>query len=169
MRRRRSRIRRVEKQLRIFPLRLAQATTVVALAVFALLCGPSAGALTTATEARSVRLTITAHLHHVSSKGSYLFEEGSASGQLAGAVKARLRVTANISGSFTFYPRGGSISGRGSGTLHESGTYVSFGGSVKILGGTGRYVHARGAGRLYGVYNREDLGVTIQTTGSLSY
>jgi hypothetical protein len=98
-----------------------------------------------------------------------LLEEGSASGQLAGTVKARLRITADISGSFTFYPRGGSLSGRGLGTLHESGTYTSFGGAVKILGGTGRYAHARGAGGLYGVYNRRSLGVTIQTTGSLSY
>ena len=124
---------------------------------------------TTATEARSVRLTITAHLHYVSSKGSYLIEEGSASGQVAGTVKARLRVTAEISGSFTLYSRGGSINGQGSGTLHESGTYASFGGSLKVLGGTGRYAHSRGGGRLYGVYNRRNLGVTIQTIGNLSY
>ena len=148
---------------------LAQATAAFALATLALLCGPSAEALTTAREARSVRLMVTAHLHYVSSKGSYLIEEGSASGQLAGTVKARLRVTAGISGSFTFYPRGGSISGRGSGTLHESGTYASFGGSLQVVGGTGRYAHGHGGGKLYGVYNRRTLGVTIQTTGSLSY
>jgi hypothetical protein len=150
---------------------LARASVVVVLAMSALLCGPSAGA-TTAIEARSVRLTITAHLHYVSSKGSYLIEEGPASGQLAGTVKARLRVTAEISGSFTLYlaPHGASsISGQGSGTLHESGTYASFGGSLKILGGTGRYAHGRGGGKLYGVYNRKNLGVTIQTIGNLSY
>lgn len=160
----------MERQPRIVALpwrALAQATVVVVLAVLAL--GPGAGARTTATEAGLVRLTLTAHLHYVSSKGSYLLEEGSASGQLAGTVKARLRITADISGSFTFYPRGGSISGRGLATLHESGIYASFGGSVKILGGTGRYAHAHGAGGLYGVYNRQNLGVTIQTTGSLSY
>jgi hypothetical protein len=101
-----------------------------------------------------------------------LIEEGPASGQLAGTVKARLRVTAEISGSFTLYvaPHGASsISGQGSGTLHESGTYASFGGSLKILGGTGRYAHGRGGGKLYGVYNRKNLGVTIQTIGDLSY
>jgi hypothetical protein len=129
----------------------------------------SASARTTAVQARSVRLTVVAHLHYVSSRGSYLFEEGVAAGPLAGVVKARLRVTADISGSFTFYPQGGSLSGSGSGTLHESGTYASFGGSLKILGGTGRYAYARGAGGLYGVYDRQNLGVTIQTTGSLSY
>jgi hypothetical protein len=119
--------------------------------------------------ARSERLVITAHLRYVDAKGSYLIEEGSASGPLAGPVKARLRVTADISGSFTFYPRGGTISGSGVGTLHESGRYTSFGGTVKVLGGTGRYAHARGGGRLYGVYDRDTLDVTIQTTGSLSY
>ncbi len=98
-----------------------------------------------------------------------MIEEGSASGPLGGRVKARLRVTADISGSFTFYPRGGSISGAGAGTLHESGEYASFGGTVTVLGGTGRYLHARGKGGLYGVYNRRTLGVTIQTTGTLSY
>jgi hypothetical protein len=112
---------------------------------------------------------MTAHLHYVSSKGSYLIEEGSATGQLAGTVKARLRITADISGSFTLYPRGGSINGQGSGVLHESGTYTSFGGSVQILGGTGRYAHIRGTGGLYGVYDRQNLSVTIQTTGTVSY
>ncbi len=140
----------------------------IAMAAFACLCGPSAGA-PRATAARAVHLSATAHLHYVSSKGSYLIEEGPASGPLAGTVKARLRVTAEISGTFTFYPRGGSIRGRGSGTLHESGTYASFGGSLKIQGGTGRYAHAHGTGRVYGVYNRETLGLTIQTTGNLSY
>lgn len=127
--------------------------------------GPGA----TAGIARSERLAITAHLRYVNARGSYLVEEGQASGPLAGLVKARIRVTADISGSFTFYPRGGSISGRGVGTLHESGVYASFGGTVTVLGGTGRYAHAHGNGGFYGIYDRKTLGVTIQTTGSLSY
>jgi hypothetical protein len=130
---------------------------------------PIAQAHARATTARSERLAITAHLQYVDAKGSYLIEKGSASGPLAGPVNARLRVAADISGSFTFYPRGGTISGSGVGTLHESGRYASFGGTVTVLGGTGRYAHARGSGRLYGVYNRDTLAVTIQTTGSLSY
>jgi hypothetical protein len=119
--------------------------------------------------ARSERMTINARLKYVTTKGAYLLERGSASGPLAGTVKASVRVTADISGSFTFYPRGGSITGRGSATLHESGTYASFGGVVKITGGTGRYARARGGGGLYGVYNRNTLEITIQTTGNLSY
>jgi hypothetical protein len=128
-----------------------------------------AGARPMAREARSERLTLSAHLRYLDARGSYLLEEGSASGPLGGLVRARIRVTADISGSFTFYPRGGSITGRGSGVMHESGVYASFGGSVTVLGGTGVYAHAHGSGGLYGVYDRKTLGVTIQTTGTLSY
>jgi hypothetical protein len=147
---------------------LAHAAVVVTLAV-ALPSSADGRSQAMAGTARSERLTIAAHLHYVDAKGSYLIEEGPASGPLGGLVKARLRVTADISGSFVFYPRGGSISGRGTGTLHESGIYASFGGTVTVLGGTGRYSHAHGGGGLYGVYDRKTLGVTIQTTGSLSY
>ncbi len=120
---------------------------------------------------RSQHLTVVAHLHYVAARGSYLFEEGRASGALAGTVSARVRITADISGSFTFYARGGAVRGYGSAKLNESGSYASFGGTLKVLGGTGRYSHASGTGRLYGVYDRRSprLELTIQTTGNLTY
>jgi hypothetical protein len=158
------RARTVPSRLRV----LAQATAAVALAA-ALPSGPSAKPHARARTTRSARLTITAHLRYVDARGSYLIEEGKAAGPLAGLVKARIRVTADISGSFTFYPYGGTISGSGAGQLHESGRYASFGGTLTVDGGSGRYAHARGSGRLYGVYDRDTLDVTIQTTGSLSY
>lgn len=148
--------------------RLADGAVLAALAV-AVLCTQSAGVLAAARTARTERLAMSAHLRYLTARGAYLLEEGPASGPLAGTVKAHVRITADISGSFEFYPRDGSISGYGSATLHESGTYVSFGGTVRITGGTGRYAHARGGGGLYGVYNRRTLALTIQTTGSLSY
>ena len=121
--------------------------------------------------ARTEHLAVVAHLHYVAARGSYLFEEGRASGALAGTVSARVRITADIAGTFTFYARGGSVRGYGSAKLNESGSYASFGGTLNVLGGTGRYAHARGSGRLYGVYNRRSprLELTIQTTGDLSY
>jgi hypothetical protein len=128
-----------------------------------------AGSRVMGRSARSERLSVDAHLHYVTARGSYLIEEGRASGPLGGLVKAKIKITADIAGSFTFYPRGGSISGSGSGKLHESGVYASFGGTVTVLGGTGRFAHARGGGGLYGVYNRKTLGVEIETTGTLSY
>jgi hypothetical protein len=143
----------------------------IAVLAFVLLL-PSAGGARSwvmARSARSERLTVDARLHYVDARGSYLIEEGRASGPLVGLVKAKIKITATIEGSFTFYPRGGSISGSGSGQLRESGIYASFGGTVRVLGGAGRYAHARGGGGLYGVYNRKTLGVEIQTTGTLSY
>jgi hypothetical protein len=150
--------------LRALPLATAAVTLAVVLPSSA-----SAGRHAVAVATRSERLKVTAHLRFLDARGSYLIEEGKASGPLAGTVKARIRVTADISGAFTFYPSGGTISGRGSGKLTESGTYASFAGTVTVLGGTGRYAHAHGGGGLYGVYDRKTLGVTIQTTGSLSY
>lgn len=144
-------------------------TMVVLASVMALPSVRGASSVEVARSAHSERLAVDARLHYVNARGSYLIEEGRASGPLAGVVKATIRITADISGSFTFYPRGGSIIGRGSGKLHESGGYASFGGTVTVLGGTGRYSHAHGGGGLYGVYNRRTLGVEIQTTGTLSY
>jgi hypothetical protein len=137
--------------------------------VLTLSAARGAGFRVLARSARSERLVVDARLHYVDARGSYLIEEGWASGPLAGLVKAKIKITAGIAGSFTFYPRGGSISGRGSGQLHESGRYASFGGTVTVLGGSGRYAHARGGGGLYGVYDRKTLGFEIQTTGVLSY
>lgn len=137
--------------------------------VLALPSAVGASSVAVARSARSERLAVEARLHYINARGAYLIEEGRASGPLAGLVKATIKITAGISGSFTFYPRGGSISGRGSGQLHESGIYASFGGTVTVIGGTGRYSHAHGGGRLYGVYDRKTLGLEIQTTGTLSY
>lgn len=148
-----------------------QARIVVALTLIAASsCAPS-NAAPRAAIARSEHLAVVAHLHYVTARGSYLFEEGQASGALAGTVSARLRITADISGSFTFYSRGGSVRGFGAAKLNESGSYASFAGTLQVLGGTGRYAHAHGSGKLYGVYNRRSprLDLTIQTTGDLSY
>jgi hypothetical protein len=163
-----SRILRMTRHARCLPARWG-ASMAAAAALALTMAPPASPSAGVKTASRVERLTITAHLRYVDARGSYLIEEGEASGPLAGLVKARMRVTADISGSFTFYPHGGSISGRGVGALHESGVYASFGGTVKVLGGTGRYSHAHGEGGLYGVYNRKTLGLTIQTTGNLSY
>jgi hypothetical protein len=159
-------------RLRQLPGRMrGRARIIVALALIAAFSSAQSDAAPKAAIARSEHLAVVAHLHYVAARGSYLYEEGQASGALAGTVSARVRITADISGSFTFYSRGGSVRGFGSAKLNESGSYASFGGTLKVLGGTGRYAHARGGGRLYGVYNRRSprLELTIQTTGDLSY
>lgn len=149
----------------------AAATTLAALTLaWAIpICTTSASAAPTATAARTLNVTDTAHLHLVRTSGSLLIEQGSALGALPGTVKSRFRVGPTISASFTIYPRGGSISVHAWGTLHSSGVYASFGGSMSVSGGSGLYAHARGTGGFYGVVNRHTWALTAQTTGKLSY
>lgn len=120
--------------------------------------------------ARTLNVTDVAHLHLVGTSGELLEEEGNAAGALPGKVKARFDVSTSIIGSFVFYPRGGgSITGHGSARLHFTGAYSSFGGTLAVNHGTGRYAHARGRGALYGIMNRRTNAMTVQTTGQLSY
>ncbi len=122
-----------------------------------------------ATTAHTLNVADTAHLHDVKSAGSALLEEGTATGGLPGPVKVEFVVGATVSASFTIYARSGSIAGHGTGTLHSSGVYASFGGTMTVTHGTGRYAHARGHGGFYGVMNRNTYALTVQTTGKLSY
>lgn len=120
--------------------------------------------------ARTLNVTDVAHLHLVGTSGELLEEEGNATGALPGKIKARFDVSTSITGSFVFYPRGGgSITGHGSAQLHSTGTYSSFGGTMAVNHGTGRYAHARGRGALYGIMSRRTNAMTVQTTGKLSY
>jgi hypothetical protein len=119
---------------------------------------------------RTLNVTDEAHLHVTHSSGSLLQEEGNATGALPGTVRVSFRVATSVSGSFTIYPRGGgSISGAGSARLHSNGSYASFGGSISVSHGTGRYAHAHGTGGFYGTVDRRNNALLIQTTGRLSY
>lgn len=128
---------------------------------------PSAGR--DAHAARSLNATDTARLRYLSSSGSSVYEEGYASGKLPGRVKVRLEVNATVTASFTIYASGGTLVGHGSGALHSSGVYASFGGTMTITHGTGRYAHAHGHGGFYGAINRNTFAATVQTTGTLAY
>ncbi len=119
--------------------------------------------------ARSLNVTDEAHLRYHESAGSSLIEEGNATGGLPGAVKVRFTVGPTVSATFTITTHSGALIGRGTGTLHSSGTYASFRGSMTITRGTGRYAHAHGGGGFYGVLNRRTYALTVQTTGRLSY
>jgi hypothetical protein len=119
---------------------------------------------------RTLNVTDEAHLHVTHSSGSLLQEEGDARGALPGTVRVSFRVGVSVSGSFTIYPRGGgSISGTGSARLRSGGRYASFGGSISVNHGTGRYAHAHGTGGFYGTVDRRNNALLIQTTGRLSY
>ncbi len=112
------------------------------------------------------------HLHMVSSSGSNLVEEGPVSGTIPGKVRVNFNIGPTVYASFTIYVHGGgSISGKGHGTLHSTSAFSTFGGSLSVTHGTGRYVHAHGNGGLYGAINRKSstYPMTVQTTGTLYY
>ncbi len=110
------------------------------------------------------------HLHSVNNSGSELVEEGPVSGTIPGKVKVSFNIGATISAKFTIYAKsGGSISGHGGGALHSTSLTASFGGSLTVTGGSGRYAHAHGKGSLYGSINRKTYALTVSTVGKLYY
>jgi hypothetical protein len=132
---------------------------------------PAGGAPPTAHVARTLNVKDEGHLH-LSGRpsGSAIIEEGTVMGTLPGTVKVRFNIGATISAQFTIYARGGgSISGHGSGSLHSTSVYSTFGGTLSVTSGTGRFRHAHGSGGLYGAINRKTDALTVQTIGKLSY
>ena len=129
----------------------------------------SASARNSARAASSLNVTDTAHLHYQGSSGSLLIEEGIATGGFPGTVKVHFNVGPTVTASFTIFGHSGAVVGHGSGVLHSSTRYASFGGTMTVVRGTGRYVHAYGHGGFYGVIDRSNYALTVQTTGSLSY
>jgi hypothetical protein len=110
------------------------------------------------------------HLHSVRESGSDLIEEGAVTGTIPGTVRVNFDIGPTVTASFTIYARGGgSISGHGSGALHSTSVYSTFGGSLTVTRGTGRYAHAHGKGGLYGSINRKTYALTVQTIGTLYY
>lgn len=129
----------------------------------------SASAAVTAHIARTFSVNDTGHLHLLKYSGSVMLEEGPAAGTLPGKARVRMIVGATVSATFTITVRGGSISGSGGATLHSSGRYSSFGGSLRVVRGTGRFRHARGGGKLYGTLDRRTHALVVQTIGTLGY
>jgi hypothetical protein len=155
------------------PLKLAAITLACVVLGGTVLIGNGASAWAsgapTARAAHTLNATDTAHLHYVSSSGSLLYEEGSASGTLQGSMRAHFDVGPTFSGSFTIYTHAGTIKGHGKATPSGSGRYESFSGSLVATGGTGRYTHAHGHAGLYGTFDRKTYALVVQMTGRLSY
>lgn len=119
--------------------------------------------------AGTVKVDDHAALHLVKAVGSVLYEQGSATGTLPGATRVRMVIGSSVTASFTISTHGGSISGSGAAKLKSSARYASFGGSLSVAQGSGRYAHAHGKGALYGVIDRRTHAVTVTTIGTLYY
>jgi hypothetical protein len=148
-------------------------TCLLAVSAFTLtaLPAPLASAQLRASTARALRATDSANLHCIQSKssGSRLFEEGSATGSLPGSMHVYANIGPTLTATFTIFTRHGTIVGHASATPHGSGRYESFGGSLTATGGTGSYRHAHGRAGFFGVLDRYTYGMTVQTTGTISY
>jgi hypothetical protein len=158
--------------------RIAATGALLALALPAALLANTAGAARTrsepilATAARTVIVDDTGYLRRTHASGDIIDEAGKISGTLPGTATVRLNVgPETITASFTIKPHGGgSISGTGRAKIGSAGRYTSFAGTLSVTGGTGRFAHARGAGKLYGVIERRYDLLTVQTReGTLHY
>ena len=101
-----------------------------------------------------------------------LYDEGSANGSVPGTVKVRFVYDGDpqVSATITIYAHGGTITARGSARLSSpTSASPSFAGTLSIDSGSGRYSHAHGGGRLYGVFYRRSYGLIVQTQGTLDY
>jgi nitrous oxidase accessory protein NosD len=122
--------------------------------------------------ARSLSVKAEGHLRLVKSSGSLLIDEGPVTGTLPGRVKLHFTYNGSptVSAQITIYGRYGSISARGSGQLSSpTSSSPSFRGNVVITAGSGRYAHASGSARFYGVFYRRTYAMTVQTEGVLHY
>ncbi len=119
--------------------------------------------------ARTFKATDTDNLRYIKHSGSQLLEEGSAQGDLPGRMRASLSLGATVTGSFTIYTHGGTITGHGTATPHGAGLDERFSGTLTVTGGTGRYTHAHGHAGLSGTFNRRTYAISLQTSGSLTY
>jgi hypothetical protein len=141
----------------------------VALTVGAHAASPATAAGRTGLAERTLAVDDQARLHYVRESGSDLLEEGQATGGLPGHVRVQFNVGATVYASFSISTRSGSISGSGSGKLRGTGAWESFGGTMTVTHGTGRYSDAHGHGGFYGAINRHTYASSVQTTGTLHY
>lgn len=145
---------------------LAAAAGALALAV-----GVAGASGSTAHTARTVTLNDTGYLHKTSKHGFNLYESGSTSGSISGAISLHLDVisTNKVTAELTVYPKGGSISGKATGSYRTNGGTASFSGTLSITHGTGGYSHAHGSGIGFsGTIRRSNDSVTVHVNGKFS-
>jgi hypothetical protein len=146
----------------------------------AVLCGCALGcalapltqAAPKARSAASVSVKDEGNLHFLKSSGSTLIDEGHATGTIPGTVVIHFTYNGNpsVSAQITIYGAHGTLQVRGTGHLsNPNNPNPSFSGSLSITGGSGRYSHAHGSGKLFGVFHRRSYGMIVQTEGTVHY
>ncbi len=105
------------------------------------------------------------------SRQNTLIETGRATGTLPGSVKVSFTLHGlHATSRFTIYAHGGTISGVGEGFVKSGRTgYDTFGGSLRLTGGSGRYRGASGSGTLYGSLYKLNESIKVQVDGTLRH
>jgi len=133
---------------------------------------PSTQAAPEARSAATLSVKDEGNLHFVKSSGSTLIDEGRASGTIPGNVRIHFTYNGNpaVSAQITIYGAHGTLQVRATGHLsNPTNPNPSFSGALTVTGGSGRYSHAHGSGKLYGVYHRRSYGMVVQTEGTVHY
>jgi hypothetical protein len=161
----------VKSALRRLLVLVPMSVTVLSLLALGVLPGSLASAHPRALTARTLKATDSAKLHYLQRKssGSWLFEEGAATGTLPGSMHVYANIGPILTATFTIFTSRGTIVGHARAAPHGSGRYESFHGWLLATGGTGGYSHARGRAGFYGVLDRKTYDMTVQTIGTLSY
>jgi hypothetical protein len=121
--------------------------------------------------AGTVYLNDSGHLHLTSHHGFTLNEQGSASGNVHGALYIHLHITStnHVTAEVSVYPSNGSITGYASARYSAAGATATFNGTMTITRGTGAYRHAHGSGLSFnGTIARSNDAVTVHVSGRLS-
>lgn len=142
----------------------------VAMATSAMLAAPAAAA-PSARVARTLNVSQTATLHLVRRSGSTIYQRGTATGTLPGAVNARINVSivGGVTGTVTFRPRGGSVTFSVQGAPRSTGIRARFTGTMRVIDGTGRYEGAEGATAVDAIVNRRSWDATVRAIGAIRY
>lgn len=133
--------------------------------------GAAQAATLSARGARTTSLNERGALHLTSKHGFTLYEQGPASGTVAGTIYVRLQIvsTSRVSAEVSISPRGGSISGDATASYHRGSTTASFSGSLSVSHGTGSYADARGSGLSFsGTIQRSNDAIAVHVSGTVS-
>lgn len=111
-------------------------------------------------------------LRFVSDNATQVIDEGRVGGTFPGSAHVNFTYNGSprVSATFTIRGSGGSIDGKAQAQLSNPNSPApSFRGALTIVGGSGRYTHARGSGVLSGIFHRRGYSLIFQASGKLRY